>query len=215
VRLQITRWLGGGRVAIDVGANVGWHTLLMAALVGPSGRVYALEPNDSTRGRLLDAVAANHFTHVVVDPRAAADRSGPIGFQAPAAGHVWDGTGRLIADAAPDDRSVDRVTLDGFVAERAIDRLHLIKIDVEGWELSVLRGARRVLDTLRPVILFEYDPAYVSRSGGSAAELTACLLDADYTLFALDSRRAPAPVGRLDERAGNFLAVPRSAHRSS
>ncbi len=134
VRTEIRRHLEPGAIAIDVGANVGWHTLLMAARTGSTGRVYAFEPNDSTRRRLVSAVEANHFTQVTVDGRAVADRVGASGFQAPLAGHVWDGTGRLTAGPAqgrPEGREgregltteTECTTLDAFVAERHIDRL--------------------------------------------------------------------------------------------
>jgi FkbM family methyltransferase len=223
VRTEIRRHLKPGAVAIDVGANVGWHTLLMAARAGATGRVYAFEPNDSTRRRLVSAVEANDLAHVTVDGRAVADRVGASGFQAPLAGHVWDGTGRLIAQPTQDGRegqerregkegqaeTIECTTLDAFVVERHIERLALVKIDVEGWELSVLRGARHVLSALRPVVVFEYDPAYVFRSGGSADDVTRCWSDADYELFALDPRRPPALVARLGDRGGNFLALPR------
>jgi FkbM family methyltransferase len=167
---------------------------------------------------------------VTVDARAVSDRVGASGFQAPLAGHVWDGTGRLTAEAAPrslggQERregqgrgeeegqagTIECTTLDAFVAERHIERLAFVKVDVEGWELSVLRGARRVLRALRPVVVFEYDPAYVSRSGGAADDVTRCWLDADYELFALDPRRPPELVERLGDRGGNFLALPRRA----
>lgn len=226
VRTEIRRHLKPGAVAIDVGANVGWHTLLMAARAGATGRVYAFEPNDSTRRRLVSAVEANDLRQVTVDGRGVADRVGTSGFQAPLAGHVWDGTGRLTPEPAQDRRegrerqegqerregqttAIDCTTLDAFVAERRIDRLAFVKIDVEGWELSVLRGARRVLSTLRPVVVFEYDPAYVSRSGGAAEDVMRCWSDADYELFALDPRRPPALVARIGDRVGNFLALPR------
>ena len=223
VRTEIRRHLKPGAIAIDVGANVGWHTLLMAARTGSSGRVYAFEPNDSTRRRLVSAVEANNFMQVTVDGRAVADRSGVSGFQAPLAGHVWDGTGRLTAGPGQDGlegqerregqtTTTECTTLDAFVAERHIDRLAFLKIDVEGWELSVLRGARHVLTALRPVVVFEYDAAYVSRSGGSAEDVTRCWSDADYELFALDPRRPPVPVTHLGDRVGNFLALP---HRSA
>ncbi len=225
VQTEIRRYLKPGEIAIDVGANVGWHTLLMAARAGSTGRVYAFEPNDSTRRRLVSAVEANALAHVTVDGRAVADLVGARGFQAPLAGHVWDGTGRLIAAPArekrerPEEqegperqtRAIECTTLDAFVAERQIERLALVKIDVEGWELSVLRGARHVLSVLRPVVVFEYDPAYVSRSGGAAEDVTRCWSDADYELFALDPRRPPALVARLGDRGGNFLALPRRA----
>ncbi len=232
VRTEIRRYLEPGAIAIDVGANVGWHTLLMAARAGSTGRVYAFEPNDSTRRRLVSAVEANHFRQVTVDGRAVADRVGASGFQAPLAGHVWDGTGRLTAESVEDQRdkrerqagqerperqttTTECTTLDTFVAERHIGRLAFVKIDVEGWELSVLRGAPHVLTTLRPVVVFEFDPAYVSRSGGCADDVTRCWSDADYELFALDPRRRPAPVMRLGDRGGNFLALPRrsASHR--
>lgn len=213
VRAEIKRWLAPGDTAVDVGANVGWHALLMATEVGPVGRVYAFEPNDSTRARLTAAIDTNHLTQISVDSRAVSDRVGTAGFQAPEAGEVWDGTGRLTSTSADGSRSVACVTLDAFVAERRIDRLAFMKIDVEGWELSVLRGARRTLETLGPAIVFEYDPAYVTRSGGSGADLTACLTDAGYVLFQLDPHRAPLAVPGLEKTGGNFLAVPR--HRTA
>jgi FkbM family methyltransferase len=213
VREQIKRWLTPGLTAVDVGANVGWHALLMASIVGPRGRVFAFEPNDTTRARLVAAIDGNRLPQIIVDSRALSDRVGIAGFQAPQAGHVWDGTGRLTsapAAGAQSGPSVECVTLDAFVAERGIEKLAFIKIDVEGWELSVLRGARRTLETLRPAIVFEYDPAYVARCGGSGAALTACLADAGYDLFQLDPRRAPLAVPRLAEAGGNFLALPAS-----
>lgn len=206
VRAEIKRWLCPGDLAIDIGANVGWHTLLMATLVGGGGRVFAFEPNETTRARLVGALQANELAHVVVDSRAVSDRAGPCAFEAPRAGEFWDGTGRLTRDASR-GREVDCVTLDAFVAERGIDRLAVVKIDVEGWELSVLRGATRTLQTMSPALVFEYDPAYVSRCGATGAELTACLTDADYRLYALDPRRPPTPVPRLADRGGNFLAI--------
>ena len=253
VQAEIRRWLRPGDVAIDVGANVGWHTLLMGARVGPAGRVHAFEPNETTRARLVAAVQANSFAHVIVDARAVADRRCVAAFEAPAAGHVWDGTGHLLgqaeragsarghagvpgaaaalgrsaeartASSEPRHRrqlaleegpqrqrkEVECLTLDAFAAERGIDRLALLKIDVEGWELPVLRGARQVLESLRPAIVFEIDPEYLARGGGTAADLMAGFTDADYLVFSLHPRRAPVRVTTPGGRAGNFLAVPR------
>lgn len=211
VRREIRRLLDRGATAIDAGANVGWHTLLMASIVGPAGRVIAVEPNPTTRARLASAIEANRFSQVTVESRALSDRAGPAGFEAPPAGHVWDGTGRLVRDAGPNAPQVHCVTLDDLAAEHALDNVALVKIDVEGWELAVLRGGRRMIESSRPVILFEYDPAYVSRCGGSGDELSDLLFGAGYRLFALRPRRAARAILRLVDRGGNFLAVPRSS----
>jgi FkbM family methyltransferase len=211
VRAEIRRRLVPGAIAIDVGANVGWHALLMATCVGTTGRVYAFEPNESTRRRLASAIDANGLAHVTVDPRGVAEREGPAGFVAPPAGHVWDGTGHLTAETSPKGSTIECTTLDAFAAERRFDRLALVKIDVEGWELSVLRGARQTLARLRPAVIFEYDPAYVVRSGASADALMQCWSDADYEICALDPRHPPVVVAGLGDRGGNFLALPREA----
>ena len=187
----------------------------MAALVGPNGRVYAFEPNDSTRRRLAGAVDANRLAQVTIDARGLADRPGTRGFEAPPAGHVWDGTGHMTEGQEGQERregqekTIECITLDDFVAEQKIDRLAFVKIDVEGFELPVLQGAHQVLAKLRPAVVFEYDPAYVGRSGGSSDDLMRCWADADYELFMLDRRRPPAPIARLGARGGNFLALPR------
>jgi FkbM family methyltransferase len=213
VRAEIRRWLSPGASAVDIGANVGWHALLMATIVGPAGHVYAFEPNESTRARLSAAIDANGLRQITIDPRALSDRIGTTGFEAPQAGDVWDGTGRMTAasaDGSATAASVTCTTLDRFVEERRIDRLDLIKIDIEGWEQTALSGARRTLERLAPSIVFEYDPAYVVRCGGSGDGLTTLFTGAGYTLFRLDPKRAPLAVPSLGDVGGNFLAVHRT-----
>jgi FkbM family methyltransferase len=221
VRAEIRRFLHAGDVAVDVGANVGWHALLMASLVGPHGRVCAFEPNTTTRDRLMAAVAANRLQQIHVDARALSDYCGTATFQAPEAGDVWDGTGHLQGQvgqagqagqagrAGQAGQVVQCLTLDDFATEQSLDRIALIKIDVEGWELTVLQGGRGVLETMRPAVIFEFDPSYVSRCGGSSDDLLQCFDEAGYVLFALHPRHGRTRVGRLGAQGGNFLAVPR------
>lgn len=207
-REWITAILKPGGVAVDVGANVGWHSLLMATLVGPSGQVHAFEPNPTTRERLAGDCHRNGFLHARVDGRALADRDGRLAFIAPQAGDLWDGTGRLVSGSVADARAVTCTSLDRFVEEQGIGRLDLLKIDVEGWELSVLRGARNVLEVFRPSIIFEYDPAYIPRCGGTGEELFSFLVGARYQLMRLSPRSRPVPVGELGRIGGNFLGIP-------
>lgn len=208
IRRQIHALLRPGAVAIDVGANVGWHTLLMAAMVTPTGRVYAFEPNPTIRERLAAALRANSLTHVDVDPRALSHYEGRSSFVAPAAGSVWDGTGHLLGDPSDTAVCVECTTLDAFAKAQGFQRLDLIKIDVEGWELSVLRGGREALESLRPFILFEHDPRYVSRSGSTGRTIVRFFRDLDYLVYSLPRRgRVMCAVTDLDVD-GNYLASP-------
>jgi FkbM family methyltransferase len=219
VRAEIRRRLRPGDAAIDVGANAGWHTLLMASRVGAGGRVIAVEPNRSSRERLEHAVAINRLANVRVDRRALADREGTRTFDAPPAGDVWDGAGRLTDDAGvrlkphtstettSDRTTVTVTTIDALAAEHSLDRVALIKIDVEGWEPAVLRGAANVLRTSRPALIFEYDPAYIGRSRSSANELTAWLRSFGYQLHVMRPRGAPQRVSGLARTATNVLAL--------
>src|SRR5882724_3417250 len=83
-------------IAIDVGANVGWHTLLMGRLVGPAGRVLAIEPNASVRQRLEDNVSINRLSQVAIIPYAMSDADEAVDFYGPAAEDAGSGSGHIV-----------------------------------------------------------------------------------------------------------------------
>jgi FkbM family methyltransferase len=143
--------LGPGDVFVDAGANSGYFTLIAAGLVGPRGRVAAFEPNPAVRRRLELNVARNGFhDRVQVEASALGDRHADRvtlfvpehdGFatlvpeQTHAASHVT--TGSVV--------EVTTVTFDDWLAGSALSEIALIKIDVEGAEMSVLAGMRASL----------------------------------------------------------------------
>ncbi|MFH0940152.1 MAG: FkbM family methyltransferase [Planctomycetota bacterium] len=148
-----------GMVTCDIGANLGYFTLLLAHLTGPHGHVYAFEPNPVMQGRLAENILLNPGLddgRIRLEAVALGAQAGEADFFCPAQGH--DGAGGLKdTRRAPLQKVIKvRVTaLDEFVSMRSIKKLDFIKMDIEGGELDVLRGAERVLSELRPVILFE------------------------------------------------------------
>src|SRR5262249_11470130 len=135
-----------GGVAVDVGANVGWHTLLMARLVGQSGRVLAAEPNPSGRICLQDNLTLKRFGQVQVVPYALADSEGTAEFYGPEADDADSGNGHVVTVSGKGQRKIIAVEtrrLDTIVSTAHIDRLDLIKIDVEGFEWPVLQGGEQ------------------------------------------------------------------------
>ena len=135
----------GARVIWDVGAHVGFYTLLASVTVNQRGRVFAFEPSPRNIAFINDHVRLNRCRNVVVCPLAVSDRNGTTSFdEAPGSsmGHI--GThGSLTVQVA---------TLDGLVDAGTIAPPDLVKIDVEGEEARVLSGAERVLSTARPII---------------------------------------------------------------
>lgn len=147
-----------GDVVVDIGANIGYFTMVTAHRVGPSGHIYAFEPVDSNFDLLTRSVRENRFEQWVTAERAAI--SDVAGDQMLVLGkdRANSGGGHLVAsgdtggDNPHDLIHIKTVVLDDYPLKRPV---RFVKIDVEGAELLALRGAARVLAEDRPTILSE------------------------------------------------------------
>jgi FkbM family methyltransferase len=146
----------GGRV-IDVGANIGITAVMAAALVDP-GQVVAIEPVPATFAHLEANVARSGLVNIDCVRAAAAAEEGEVGLVTLAGSNFAAFVGYenvLRRYTAYDEIPVRALSLDQIVAEVGLDRVDFIKIDVEGYELEVLRGARRTLSSFRPMVFLE------------------------------------------------------------
>lgn len=159
---HVTRVLKGllspGGTFVDVGANIGYFSLLSAALVGPAGRVIAFEPNAANCALLRDSAAANGFeSRIDIHPVAVAEAQQRIAFATAGV----DSNGRVINPAEADAEiaplpMVEAVALDDALAD--CERVDAVKIDTEGAEARVWRGMQAVIRRHRPPLLFEFSP---------------------------------------------------------
>jgi FkbM family methyltransferase len=157
-----------GDAVIDAGAHIGFFTMHMAAAVGPSGRVYAFEPLDRNADLLERSIGENGFADRVRFQRAAAGAAAGTATLTFANETLNSGGAYLLRDgtaplAGNEKKAVPVVALDGLDLRRPI---RFIKMDVEGAEPQVLRGAARILQEDRPVILSEIHPAQLERASG-------------------------------------------------
>ncbi|MBL8200610.1 MAG: FkbM family methyltransferase [Chromatiales bacterium] len=170
------RFVGAGDVALDVGANIGTHTLALARLTGPRGFVYAFEPQRLVFQTLCANVALNSLTNVHCVNAAVGETPGMLRMSDPDPDQAnnFGGAQVEMLAGAPQAPPVARVALDDFLD---VGGLKLVKIDVEGMEAQVLRGARRTLDRFRPLLYVEN--AFADKS----PELVSVLQEAGYRSY--------------------------------
>jgi FkbM family methyltransferase len=185
-----------GQVVVDVGAHIGRYALECAARVGPAGHVYAFEPVRPNAALLRQSIAESRFgDRVTLEERAVGEGPGTAtiayveaGFNS---GGAYLSSERLPARPNHQADPVEVVALDGYPFPRAVD---FLKIDVEGAEALVLRGARARLARDRPVVLLELHPELLEPvSGCSPAALHDEVQALGYEWHALGPDGEPRP----------------------
>jgi FkbM family methyltransferase len=134
-----------GSVVYDVGANVGFYTLLASELAGPKGQVIAFEPLPRNLRYLYRHLTLNRISNVEVIEAAVADQSGVLAFHE----GPHNAMGRLSEDG---QLEVQAVSLDLLYANQRIPKPDFIKIDIEGGEFRALQGAKHLLTEAHPVL---------------------------------------------------------------
>jgi FkbM family methyltransferase len=141
-----------GTAAIDVGANLGIHSLVLSTFVGGGGKVFAFEPVPSIRAMMEENLRINHITNVEVNEYALGNSTGEVSFEENA-GDFNIGKGRVNREGR---LSVTINTIDHALRDIKLP-VSIIKIDTEGYELEVLQGAVGLLKNHRPAIVAEFN----------------------------------------------------------
>jgi FkbM family methyltransferase len=139
-----------GSVFVDVGAFVGAYTLLAAKAIGSAGRVIALEPDQTNRRQLERNLSLNNVSNTTVLPLAAWSRTGPVPWH-----HDPDHPNWHKVDEWQGTDVAEAVTLDDLVVRLGLPRVDWIKLDIEGAEVEVLRGADKTLRGHSPTLFIE------------------------------------------------------------
>lgn len=171
LQAAIAKYIHPGDTFLDVGANIGMVTLAASAAVGPEGRVLSFEPNPAVRQRLQGHVDTNGLKNVEVFDNALGAEPGTATLTT-ASEHTGTGTLRS-QDGVVASYSVPVKTLDSFVEKMPRDRGIFLKIDTEGYDFNVLKGAGTLLDRENVVVFAEVNHKWLGELGQSAAEMFA------------------------------------------
>jgi FkbM family methyltransferase len=146
--------------AIDIGANIGYYVLLEARLVGPQGKVIAVEPVPQNADLLLHNLNVNGYSNISFQQIAISDRNGTLPLHLSEKSN-WHSLHPVPWAASDLSVSVQVCTLDTLLADQALSSVDFVRMDLEGHELAVLNGMRETIERYSPQILVEIHPHIV------------------------------------------------------
>lgn len=162
----IRRFLRPGMTFVDVGANVGYYSLMASASAGPTGRVLAIEPNPDLCECLEQTIRENRIRNIVVAQAAMAEESGWADLFIPK--QPGNNTATMVPHEGGTPVRVRVLTLDEYLEQQQITTVDFLKIDVEGFEDKVLEGARSALRAKRiRAVICEFNGHWLRSRGGT------------------------------------------------
>lgn len=185
----IGKCLCKGDIFIDVGSNIGLISLFSSKLVGPDGAVYSFEPEPVIYAILRKNIEINRVSNVHTYDLALGSARTTATIYSALATKAKRGAASLIkpSESHAAGATVKVQTLDEFVCANKIANVRMLKIDVEGWELEVLKGARHLLASqTAPIICIEYSNLHPIHHG-QALDIYNCILAInDYKVYKLE-----------------------------
>jgi FkbM family methyltransferase len=167
---QVKRHLKRGMTFVDAGANVGYYTLMAASLVDATGKVFAFEPSPYAFRLLFDTLAENSITQALAVHSALSDTSGEMQLFMPK--RPGNHTPSMVPNNGGTPITVPVLKLDDYLSEHEIGIVDLLKLDVEGFEPNVIKGAEQYLRRKRiRAILCEFNEPWLRANGTSSSDL--------------------------------------------
>lgn len=177
-----------GDTVIDIGAHMGLFSVWAASFAGPTGKVFSFEPTPSTFKLLQRTIRLNKFENIVTPVNAAVSaKKGTTKFYI--ADAAADNSNSLVnyGDNVHKEYTVHLITVDDFTQEHAL-KIDFLKIDAEGAELSVLKGAAKVLTEQRPICILAMHPASIKKFGDSNEDIWNYIETKPYTVWYRDKK---------------------------
>lgn len=172
-----------GMTVLDVGADIGYYTLLFAKRVGEHGRVIAFEPISSAREKVEYNVVLNGYSNITVSHFALFSKSGATILEDP---FQLSRINPAKSSSGKNDIEIQMVVFDEYASELDIKRIDLVKIDVEGAELDVLVGMRHSLEKYHPALLIEVHPEHIRHFDHTVDDMVGFLETMKYRIQAVD-----------------------------
>lgn len=194
-------------VVLDVGANIGYYAIPFS-LFG-KGQVYAFEPLTSNFFHLQEAIARNNCRNIHAFNIGLGESDDSLGIMVTEKGTTGNAV-MLRGGGSEAPTTVVKVeSLDNFYKREMIERCDFIKLDIEGFEVSFLKGSLNVINTYRPIIFGEFNSYWLAENGHSLEDVSGIFSRLGYAFFKLSSKDYFLPVEHLLPNMENILLVPK------
>ncbi len=199
-----------GYIALDIGANIGLQSLRMAECVGINGKVYAFEPLQYLQEKFKANMQLNNAYNVTLFPFALANTTSEESFKIDR--NLWNqGTFNLSnQNTGSETQQVIIKIADDITEIKNLERLDLIKIDVEGFEFDVIKGLYKTLHRHKPRIIFEYDSNYWINNGKNIIDCYNFLRSLDYEFYQVTSVGCEFISNADKTESGNIFCIQKS-----
>jgi len=173
-----------GDIIFDVGTNIGETLLNFAKLTGEKGYVYGFEPDEENYRNVQKNISLNNFKNIHVFNNAVSDKKETVKLSVVEPHNR--GMNRILEPGSDEGYQysiIEAITLDDLVAENKIERIDLVKIDIEGYEMHALKGALQMLKKFKPVLFVEIAYTRLIKLNTSPNEVMKFLEDLGYKIF--------------------------------
>lgn len=197
-----------GDIAIDIGANIGLHSLRMAGYTGKTGYVLCYEPLEYLQRKILKNIQLNSFSNIHLFPFALSDKDADKVF--PMDEKIWNqGNFSIGPNEQGTQSQLVKIKIADHLPEiNQLNSLQLIKIDVEGFELNVLKGLKNTISKFRPRIIFEYNEYHWKENNQSISDCYNFLKEYNYSLYQIYVAGCELISDQNPIKSGNIFCIP-------
>lgn len=195
-----------GSCVIDVGANVGEVSMNMAQRAGDMGRIIAFEPDPLNYKLLQKNLSLNTFKNILTIPKGLGDSNAKYAFSR----NLSNSGGNRIASvnsSSIQEAFIETIKLDDFIIENNIEKVDVLKIDVEGFEYNVLKGAINVLAKFKPKLFIELNDNNLKDQGSSSEELLRLIESLSYKISNAENGQSVSSTQDFKNRHIDIIAI--------
>jgi len=184
LKKHFKKFINEGDYILDVGANIGFHTLYFAELTGVNGKVFSFEPIPINFDALQRNIKLNQFPQITTINKALGNTNAPMEI------HINQdnqnpGAFNLLENGLK-NTIIDCIKGDDYLEGNQIEKIHFIKIDVEGFEYEVFKGLSKTIENSKPIIIFEFDYNYQHKLNDNPKIIFEFLNQYGYQFFTID-----------------------------